>query len=47
MNHDMSIIIKCEVISVSVPDTLQSVLAQTGGTVTTAQANEAGFSNCR
>jgi len=29
------------------PDTLQSVLAQTGGTVTTAQANKAGFSNER
>jgi predicted transcriptional regulator of viral defense system len=29
------------------PDILQSVLAQNGGTVTTAQANEAGFSNER
>ena len=31
----------------SIPDNLQLVLARNGGTVTTAQANEAGFSNER
>jgi predicted transcriptional regulator of viral defense system len=43
----MSIIIKCEVMYMTMPDSLQSMLAQNGGTVTTAQANEVGVSNER
>jgi len=43
----MSVIIKQEVVYLALPDNLQSVLTKSGGTVTTAQANEAGISNER
>jgi len=43
----MSIKIKSEVDNLPLPDNLQSILTQNGGTITTAQANDIGISNER
>ena len=45
--YNKSIKIKLEVGSLAMPNELQAILAQNDGTVTTAQANEAGVSNER
>ena len=39
--------IKSEVNNLALPDNLQSILTQNGGTITTAQANDVGISNER
>jgi predicted transcriptional regulator of viral defense system len=47
LSYNKSIKIKSDVDNLPLPDNLQSILSQNGGTVTTAQANHVGVSNER
>jgi predicted transcriptional regulator of viral defense system len=47
LSYDISMKIKLEVDILAIPNELQAILTQNGGTITTAQANKAGVSNER